>query len=189
MLPAETARHRFTADEYRKMGEVGILHEDDRVELIGGEIVDMAAVGTRHLACVVALSHLFFAFSGGGRYFVSVQNPISLGPGDEPQPDLVLLKERPRPDAEAPPGPEDVLLVVEVSDTTLAYDRNVKLPLYAHAEIPEAWIVDLRGEAVTRYSGPERGGYGSVRGHGRGEDITSGTVPGLTLAVDDVLGR
>ena len=188
MLPAETARHRFTAEEYRKMGEVGILHEDDRVELIGGEIVDMAAIGTRHLACVVVMNHLLVPLSGG-RYFVSVQNPISVGPGDEPQPDIVLLKERPRPDAEAPPSPGDVLLVVEVSDTALAYDRNVKLPLYAHAGILEVWIVDLRGEVVTRYSGPERGGYGSFREHGRGEEITSGTVPGLTLAVDDVLGR
>ena len=188
MLPAETARHRFTADEYRKMGEVGILHEDDRVELIGGEIVDMAAIGTRHLACVVSLSHLLVPLSGG-KYFVSVQNPISLGPGDEPQPDVSLLKERPRPDAETPPGPENILLVVEVSDTTLAYDRNVKLPLYAEAGIPEAWIVDLRGETVTRYSGPERGFYASVREHGPGNRVASETVPGLTLSVDEVLGR
>ena len=188
MLPAKTARHRFTADEYRKMGEVGILHEDDRVELIGGEIVDMAAIGTIHLACVVVLTHLFFALSEG-RYFVSVQNPISIGPDDEPQPDVALLKERPRPDAESPPGPRDVLLVVEVSDTMLAYDRNIKLPLYAGAGVSEVWIVDLNSKMVSSHSGPERGVYKDVHGYGLGGEISSGTVPGLSLRVNEVLGR
>ena len=104
---------------------------------------------------MVALNHLLVA-PGGGRHFVSVQNPISVGAGDEPQPDLCLLKERPRSDAEAPPGPGDILLVVEVSDSKLAYDRNVKLPLHASADIPEVWIVDLRGEKVEVLTGMER---------------------------------
>lgn len=86
----------------------------------------MNPIGTRHLACAVALNHLLVA-SAGSRYFVSVQNPVSMSSGDEPQPDLSLLKTRPRPDADAPPGPKDILLLVEVSDTTLAYDRTVKL--------------------------------------------------------------
>ena len=136
MLPAEVSRRRFTAEEYRKMAEAGILHEDDRVELIGGEIVDMAPIGTRHLAWVVALTHLLVVASEG-RYFVSAQNSISLGDEDEPQPDLSLLRSRPDREAPRPPGPEDILLVVEVSDTTLAYDRRVKLPLYDRAGIPE----------------------------------------------------
>lgn len=187
MLPAGTIRHRFTAEEYRKMGEVGILHEDARVELIGGEIVEMNPIGTRHLACVVALNHLLMA-SVGSRYFVSVQNPISVGDGDEPQPDLSLLKERPRPDAEAPPGPEDVSLLVEVSDTTLAYDRNVKLPLYASVGIPEAWLVDLKGEAVEVYAAPQEGRYTRTRRHRRGDEIRSETVPDLGLPVAEVLG-
>ena len=186
-LPAETVRHRFTVEEYRKMGEVGILHEGDRVELIGGEVVDMNPIGTRHLTCVVALTHLLVALSGG-RYFVSVQNPISLGVGDEPQPDLSLLKERPRPDAEAPPGPEDILLVVEVSDTTLAYDRNVKLPLYASAGIPEVWIVDLRGEKVEVFTGMEGDRYTGMRAHVRGDEVRSESVAGLTLPVEEILG-
>lgn len=187
MLPAGTIRHRFTAEEYRKMGEVGILHEDDRVELIGGEIVEMAAIGTRHLACVVALNHLLVA-SSASRYFVSVQNPISLSSGDEPQPDLSLLKTRPRPDAEAPPGPENILLLVEVSDTTLAYDRNVKLPLYARAGILEAWIVDLRGGAVEVHAAPERGRFTRLRKHLRGDELRSETVPDLALPVAEILG-
>src|SRR5215218_7227158 len=130
MWPADVKRHTFTAEEYRAMAEAGVLGEDDRVELVGGEIVDMAPIGSRHLACVVALSHLLVEASGG-RFFVSVQNPVRLGERNEPQPDLSLLGRRPRPEASAPPGPEDVLVVVEVSDTTLSYDKNTKLPLYA----------------------------------------------------------
>lgn len=187
MLPAETIRHRFTTEEYRKMAEVGILREDARVELIGGEIIEMNPIGARHHACVVALNHLLVALSGG-RYFVSVQNPISVGAGDEPQPDLCLLKERPRPDAEAPPGPEDIVLVVEVSDSTLAYDRNVKLPLYASVDIPEVWIVDLRGEKVEVFTGMEGDRYKGMRGHVRGDEVRSETLPDLTLPVTEILG-
>src|SRR5215211_3422797 len=119
MLPADVERHRFTAGEYRAMAEAGVLGEDDRVELLGGEIVDMAPIGSRHLACVVALTHLLVGASGG-RFFVSAQNPVRLSGRDEPQPDLSLLRGRPHPDAPAPPGPEDVLAVIEVSDTTLS---------------------------------------------------------------------
>jgi Uma2 family endonuclease len=187
MLPAGTIRHRFTAEEYRKMGEVGILREDDRVELIGGEIVEMNPIGTRHLACVVALNHLLVALSGG-RYFVSVQNPISVGVGDEPQPDLSLLKERPSPDAETPPGPGDILLVVEVSDSTLAYDRNVKLPLYASVGIPEVWLVDLRGEKVEVFTDTEGDRYAGRRAYVRGDEVRSETLPDLTLPVTEILG-
>lgn len=187
MLPAGTIRHRFTAEEYRKMGEVGILHEDARVELIGGEIVEMDPIGTRHLTCVIALTHLLVALSEG-KYFVSVQNPISVGDGDEPQPDLSLLRERPRPDAEAPPGPEDIMLLVEVSDTTLAYDRNVKLPLYASVGIPEVWIVDLKGEAVEVYAIPQEGRYTRTHRHRRGDEVRSETAPDLKLPVAEILG-
>ncbi len=188
MLPAKVIRHRFSTEEYHKMAEAGILHEDDRVELIGGEIVDMTPIGARHLACVVALTHLLVA-SSAGRYFVSAQNPISLGGGDEPQPDLSLLKERPRPDAGGPPGPEDVLLVIEVSDTTLAYDRDIKLPLYARAGIPEMWVVDLRNGVVEVHTEPRTGGYASVRRYDRGDDeLRSETVPDLILPVGEILG-
>ena len=187
MLPAEAIRHRFTVDEYRRMGEVGILDEDDRVELIGGEILEMSPIGTRHLACVVALNHLLMA-SIGDRYFVSPQNPISASGVDEPQPDISLLRTRPRPDAEAPPGPEDVLLVVEVSDTTLAYDRNVKLPLYARSGIPEVWIVDLKGEKVELYANPADGRYAKIQEHRRGEVVRSVYVPEIALSVEEILG-
>jgi len=183
----EVKRHAFTAREYRAMAEAGVLGEDDRVELLGGEVVDMAPIGSRHLACVVALTHLLVEASGG-RWFVSAQNPVRLSERDEPQPDLSLLGRRPRPDAAAPPGPEDVLLVVEVSDTTLAYDRTVKLPLYARAGIPEAWVVDLAERKVEVHSGPAPGGYRASRSFGLGEAIVSATVEGVALPVEEVLG-
>lgn len=187
MLREEIRTRRFSVGEYRRMGEVGILGEDDRVELVDGRLVEMAPIGTRHLACVVALTHLLVE-SSGGRWFVSAQNPVSLGERDEPQPDLSLLTRRPRPDAPAPPGPEDVLAVIEVSDTTLSYDRNVKLPLYANAGIPEAWVVDLRGRKVEVHHGPGKGGYRDLWTFGPGEKISSAVVGGISLPVDVVLG-
>jgi Uma2 family endonuclease len=183
----EVRRHTFTAEEYRAMAEAGVLGEDDRVELVGGEVVDMAPIGSRHLACVVALTHLLVDASGG-RWFVSAQNPVRLSELDEPQPDVCLLRRRPRPDAPAPPGPEDVFLVVEVCDTTLVYDTNVKLPLYSRAEIPEAWIVDLAGRRVEVHSEPGPGGYRTSRSFGPGEAIVSAAIGGVSLSVDVVLG-
>ena len=169
------------------MEEAGILGEDDRVELVGGELVEMAPIGGPHLSCVVALTHLLVDQSRG-RWFVSVQNPVSLGEHDEPEPDLSLLKKRPHPGAATPPGPGDVLLAVEVSDTTLSYDRNVKLPLYAGAGIAEAWIVELGRQMVSVYSDPSPEGYRAWRSFGAGERVVSGAVEGLSVAVDEVLG-
>ena len=187
MLREEIRTRRFSVEEYHRMGEAGILGEDDRVELVDGSLVEMAPIGSRHLACVVALNHLLVGASAG-RFFVSVQNPVRLGGRDEPQPDLSLLGRRPRPGAPGPPGPEDVLLVVEVSDTTLPYDRNVKLPLYARAGIPEAWIVDLAGRRVEVHHGPGPGGYRDLWVFGPGERISSAVVGGLSVPVDEVLG-
>ena len=188
MLPAEVKRHKFTAREYRAMGEAGVLGEDARVELVAGEIVDMAPIGSRHLSCVVSLTHLLVERSRG-RYFVSVQNPVLLAERDEPQPDLSLLKGRPDPESSGPPGPEDILVVVEVSDTTLSYDMNVKLPLYARAGIPEAWIVDLQGRKVEVYADPGGAeGFRVFRSYGPGESIVSETIEGLSFSVDEVLG-
>jgi Uma2 family endonuclease len=144
MLPAEITRYRFTVEEYHKMAEAGVFSEDDRVELIQGEVVEMTPIGWRHARCVSTLNMLLTRYADG-RYVVSVQNPIAVDEHGEPQPDLALVTELP---VGRLPGPEEVLLVVEVSVTTLSYDRNVKLPLYARAGIPEAWIVDLTGEII-----------------------------------------
>ena len=184
MLREEIRTRRFTVSEYHRMAEAGILGEDDRVELVGGELVEMTPIGSRHLACVVALNHLLVEASGR-RWFVSVQNPVRLSERDEPQPDLSLLRGRPAP---APPGPEDVLVTIEVSDTTLSYDRNVKLPMYARARIPEAWIVDLTGRKVEVRSDPASDGYRASKTFGPGEVIVSSTAGGISLPVDEVLG-
>lgn len=185
MLRAEIKRHRFTAEEYHRMAEVGLLREDARVELIGGEILDMSPIGWRHAECVNRLNKILVRLVGD-RYAVNVQNPIALGEEDEPQPDLALAKED--PNRRRLPGPEDVVLVVEVSDTTLAYDKNVKLPLYAGVGIPESWIVDLQGRKVEVHTNPGPGGYLSVREASPGEQIRAAIIEGLSLPVDEILG-
>jgi Uma2 family endonuclease len=181
----EIVRRRFTVHDYHRMGEAGILHEDDRVELIEGEIVEMAAIGTRHFACVNGLTRLLVRGVGDAA-IVSVQNPARLDEHTEPQPDLTVL--RVRDYRESLPMPEDVLLLIEVSDTTLAYDRGVKLPLYARAGIREVWIVDLTKEIIERHTDPSGSGYRRVEQARRGEKIEPSALPGLALSVDGVLG-
>ncbi len=176
----------FTVDAYQRLAELGILREDDRVELIDGQIVEMSPIGDRHAHCVRRLNNLF------ARHLlelavIDVQNPVVLGRRDAPQPDLVLLK--PRADAyRHHPRAADLLLVVEVADTTLAYDRDIKLPLYARAGIPEVWLVDLPGERIQVYHDPAGGSYASLRTVPRGATIAPLQFPSVTLAADDILG-
>ncbi len=181
----QIVRRRFTVHDYHRMGEAGILHEDDRVELIEGEIVEMAAIGTRHFSCVNRLNRLLVR-SVGDDAIVSVQNPVRLNEHTEPQPDLAVI--RPRDYRESLPTPEDVLVLIEVSDTTLAYDRNVKLPLYARASIPEVWIADLTNETLERHTGPSENAYRRVERARRKEMLASAMSPGLTLGVDAAFG-
>jgi Uma2 family endonuclease len=183
----ELRRRRFTVEEYHQMGEVGILREEERVELIEGEIVQMNPIGSRHMRCVNELNWLLGQQIRDRGLRVSVQNPIRLNGGLEPQPDLAVL--RAGDYADSLPGPEDVLLAIEVSDTTLGYDRNVKLPLYARAGIREAWIADLPNEAIERYTDPSEDGYRHMERVGRGRSLTSEALPDLTLYTDTVLGE
>lgn len=190
-------RHRFTVEEYRKMGEAGIFHEDDRVELIGGEVVWMAAMGGKHVESVMRLTSLLsrWTFSEAARtfgdghegavFFVGVQNTVVLGESDMPQPDLTLVRRV--GDRFGVPSPEDALLVVEVADTSSRYDRDVRLPAYAAAGIPEAWMVDLNAETVQVCSEPGSEGYGKVVGFGRGQRVVSATVSGLAFDTADAL--
>jgi Uma2 family endonuclease len=138
----EQVRHRVTVSEYYKMAEVGIFGEDDRVELINGEILDMAPTGSHHGSVVKMLTHLFSA-SVGAYATVSVQDPLHLDFRSEPEPDLMLLKPRDDFYAAAHPGPSDVLLLVEVGDSTARFDREVKLPLYAKHGITEVWLINI----------------------------------------------
>jgi len=181
----EVTRRRFDVHEYHRMAEVGILHEDDRVELIEGEIVEMAAIGTRHFTCVNQLNKLLMR-AVGDEAIVSVQNPVRLDENSEPQPDLAVI--RTRDYRVSLPGPEDVRLLIEISDTTLAYDRNVKLPLYAQAGIPEVWIVDLTNETIERQTNPSGEDYRHTEKVRRGETFQSAALSGLTLRADTVLG-
>ena len=185
MLPAGIKRHRFTANEYHKMVEVGLLREDARVELVGGEIVEMSPIGWPRARCMNRLTKMLVRHVGD-RYEISVQNPIALTDNDEPQPDLALIREDPR--RREAPAPREVFLVVEVSDTTLAYDRNIKLPLYAGAGIPETWIVDLQNRKVEIHTNPGPDGYRTDREIGPGQALRSGTVEGLSVTVDEILG-
>ena len=162
-----------------------ILHEDDRVELIEGELVEMTAIGTRHFSCVNRVNRLL-VMNVDEQAIVSVQNPVRLNEYTEPQPDLTVI--RPRDYRLSLPGPEDVLFLIEVSDSTLAYDRGMKLPLYARAGIREVWIVDLAGETIGGHTDPSGEGYRRADRLRRGQTLESISLPGLTPSVDEVLG-
>jgi Uma2 family endonuclease len=144
-MALQVSRRLFTVHEYDQMVQAGILHEDDRVELIEGEIIEMAAIGSRHAACVNRLVQLF-VMHVAGQAIVHAQNPIRLSERTEPEPDLSLLKPRPDFYAAGHPGPQDVLLVIEVADSSIGFDREIKIPLYARAGIPEVW--SLAGESA-----------------------------------------
>ena len=153
---------RFTVEEYHRLAEVGVLHEDDRVELLNGVIVNMMPIGPFHGGSVNRLNHMFERLSRD-RWVTSVQNPVQIGEHNEPQPDLMLL--RPRDDfyVSSHAQPADVLLLIEVSDSTLLIDRDDKLPIYAAAGIVEVWIVNLSERVVEVYSSPANGAYAKVR--------------------------
>ena len=177
-------RRRFTVEDYHRMGEAGILTEDDRVELIGGAIVEVSPIRDPHVRAADHLNEFFVVRLAGGEVTVSIQNPIRLSDDSEPQPDLAVLRGRDRGVANAP----DVLLVIEVADTSRRYDRNVKLPLYAAVGIPEAWLVDLIGQTIERHTEPRDGRYRQITIAGRGESLASTVLPALILPVDAVLG-
>ena len=186
-MSVEFQRRRFTVRDYYAMAEAGILTEDDRVELIEGEIVQMAAIGSRHAACVDRLNRLFH-LELQDRAVVRVQNPVRLSDLTEPQPDVTLL--RPRPDfyAEGHPGPGDVLLLVEVAHSTLGYDREIKLPLYAAARVPEVWIVNVEEDRVEVHRDPSAGRYRVEERSGRGAALRPALLPELSVFVEDILG-
>jgi len=180
-------QYRFTADEFELLGRVGVFHEDDRVELIDGLIVEMSPMGSRHAACVDRLTQILVRLLAG-KAVVRVQGPIRLGAHSEPQPDLTVLKLRDDFYSSRHPGPNDVLLVVEVMETSTDYDRKLKLPLYATACVPEVWLVDLAAEQVELLDQPAGGVYQRARSFKRGEQIESESVQGLKVPVEEVLG-
>jgi Uma2 family endonuclease len=185
-IQTEARRRRFTREEYHRMAEAGILHEDDRVELIEGEIVHMTPIGRRHAACVAELNRLLVP-AVGRRALLWPQNPITLPNDTEPQPDIVLLRPRVDRYLEDDAHPDDVLLLIEVADTSQRYDRLVKLPLYGRAGVPEVWIVDLPGEVIEIHRGPSPNGYARTTRTARGGAVSPEAFPDIVLSVDIIL--
>ena len=176
-------RRLFTREEYQAMGRACIFAEDERVELLGGEVIVMAAIGNRHAACVLRLNSTFNSERLAGRALVQVQNPVAADPYSEPQPDLMLLAHRDDYYDFDHPGPGDVLLLVEVAASSLDYDRHTKVPFYALSGIREVWIVDLEADRIEAYSDPEAGRYRTVRRYVPGETVAPSTLLDLEVAV------
>ena len=186
-MSRQLAKRLISVAEYERMGEAGILNPADRLELLEGEIYEMSPIGSPHAACVDTLAYILHGLARR-RYMVRVQNPVRLNDFSEPQPDVALVRWRDDFYRRAHPTPADVLLVIEVADSTVETDRSVKLPLYAGAGVPEVWIVNLPGEAVEIYAGPQGTAYQTTRSHGRGEAAQSPTIAALSVNVSEVLG-
>lgn len=184
LLPA---RHKLDVDAYHRMGEAGILGEDDRIELIEGELIDMAPIGVEHSAAVNWFARALFK-ACDDRAIVQVQGPVRLDRLSEVQPDFAVL--RPREDFyhAALPGPANVLLLVEVAKSSLHHDRTVKLPLYARAGIAEYWIVDLARRVVTAHRRPASEGYDQIDTKGPGERLVLALDPAIAISLDRVPG-
>lgn len=188
-MAAQVDRRRFTVRDYYQMIDTGILADGERVELIDGEIFRMSPINAKHAGCVNRTNAVLREQIPEGDAVIAVQNPLRLGEDTEPQPDIAVL--RPRADyySAMHPTARDVLLLVEVADSSITYDRNVKLPLFARAGIPEAWLADINGHGLERHTEPTEKGYQMVVRAGRGKSPPSTTVPGFALAVDAVLGQ
>ena len=175
-------RRRFTVADYHAMAKAGILTRDDRVELLDGDIILMPPIGNWHAANVDHIAYLLMP-NLRGKANVRIQGPTRLSDLSEPQPDLMLLPWRDDFYRAGPPKPDDILLIIEVSDTTLDYDRNNKLSAYARAGVPEVWIVSRDDRRIEAYTDPSEGKYSSVRHVGPDETIAPQAFPDVTLEV------
>jgi Uma2 family endonuclease len=185
-METEVSKRLFTVEEYHRMGEAGIIHEDDRVELIDGEIIQMSPIGHHHFVSVTRAT-TFFIQAFGNRAVVSPQNPVRLSDWTEPQPDLVVFKPRADFYAKKKCTPEDVLFVVEVADTTLSYDRNIKVPRFAKAGIPEVWIEDLGHALLHVYRNPVGEAYQTVLVFRPGDSVSPLAFPETKFDVAQLL--
>lgn len=183
---AENIRHKITVADYYRMGEAGIFHEDDRVELMEGDLIDMAPIGSKHASTVTRLERLLITEVGDSAV-VSGQNPLKLSNLSVPQPDVMVLKLRPDDYFNALPEPADVLLLIEVADSSLNYDRNTKLPLYASGNIPEIWLIDLNARTLERYTQPRGESYAQFEIFNQLDKISPIFLPELKLELGQVL--
>jgi Uma2 family endonuclease len=178
---------RLNVSQYHQMSEAGIFSENDKVELINGEIIEMSPIGRRHTACVNRLNSVFSQLLGK-KVIVAVQNPILLNNLSEPEPDIALLKPRADFYESGHPQPQDIFLLIEVADSSLEYDRDVKIPLYASSDITEVWLVDIYEQVIIVYRYPNENGYSDIQTLSRGEKMSIQAFPEVNLVVEDILG-
>ena len=178
------ARHLLSVHDFHRMGEAGILAGDDRIELIDGGLIDMAPIGSAHAGMVMHLNQRLTR-ALAGRAIVSPQNPVRLDERSEPQPDIAILRNRRDSYQESHPGPSDVLLVIEIADSSLDYDRDVKVPLYARHGVPEVWLVDLNARHVGIYRRPDGGAYREVLRLGDAETVAPALLSDLSISLAD----
>ena len=188
IMPLVLTKRRFSTDDYHRMVGAGILSEDDRVELIDGEVLAMSPIGPRHCASVDRTTRAM-VMAVGDRAIVRVQGSVQLDRFYEPQPDVVLL--RPRDDfyVTRHPGGRDTFLVVEIADSSLDYDRDIKAPMYAALGVPEYWLADVIGKVLTAYTSPSRGEYRRRREHRPGESIAPQLLSDIVIPVGVLLGE
>ncbi len=184
--PSETALdlYLWTVEDYHRLVDAGILEEDSPVELLNGQILLMSPSKDLHASCIDRLDELFRDLLGKS-VIVRVQSPIVIDEYSEPEPDLSILRRKENFYADGHPGPKDIHLVVEVSDTTLAKDQNIKKPVYAAAGIAEYWIINLPEQQLEQYLNPFGNDYQLAHIYKAGQTLESallGSVP-----VDDVL--
>jgi Uma2 family endonuclease len=184
---AEIKRKLFTVDDYHRMVDAGILDEDDRVELIEGEIIQMSPIGDRHAGCVNRMTDLF-TYLFRGKAVVTVQNPVRLNQYNEPQPDITLAKWRADFYSSGPPEPADILLAVEVADTTIQKDLRIKLPIYARLGIVEFWVEDLKHDRLLVFQNPEGDTYKTSLTFSKGETVSPLAFPDIAITVGQLLG-
>jgi Uma2 family endonuclease len=180
-------RYHFTVDDFNKMAEQGLFAPTDRLELIEGEIFEISPIGKLHARAVNFLSNLLVQIFAG-KLVISTQNPVILDDLSEPQPDIAVLRLKADFYKESHPYANDVLLVIEVADTTVEYDRTIKFPKYAKAGIQEVWLVNLDAERIEVHSNPKEQTYGMVKIYQRGEQVLSESFAEVKIQVDDILG-
>jgi Uma2 family endonuclease len=183
---AANVRHKLSVSDYYRMGDAGILHEDDRIELIEGDLIEMSPIGSYHAGIVGRLTKVL-TIMAGDKAVVWPQNPLRLGTYSEPQPDVMVLKPRPDDYIDALPEPADVIVLIEVADSSIDYDRKTKLPMYARNGVKEVWIIDLNAMVLERYTLPTGDGYGHCETLDKQRTVSPIGLPELTLDLGRIL--
>lgn len=182
-MATQVTHPKFTVNEYRLLFEVGVFAENRRVELIDGELSEMSPIGGQHMRCIALINRLLLP-AIGDRAYIHIQGSAYLGENSEPEPDVSIVWTL--PEGNEPPRPDDILLLIEVAESSLAYDRDVKAPVYAAAGIPEYWIADINHRQIIQHRRPTSTGYEQVDILGMGERIVAEQLPEIDIAVADV---